>query len=380
MSAAPRRLRVAVVTGTRAEYGLLQSTIAAIHRHSRLTLQLAVTGMHLLREFGYTIDQIRNDGWRIDVRVRMQRGNGSECDQAEGLARGVTGLARFFQSSRTDIVLVLGDRIEAMAGALAGVTTGRIVAHIHGGDVAQGDFDDSMRHAITKLAHIHLTATRESQRRVIRMGESAERVHRVGAPGLDRLAELLADTTPRSAGRRALVIQHASGGSDREEQRIARNVFRAVQRNNLSATILFPNTDRGCLGVIRAIDRHEEQSAADDVTVIRSLKRDEFLRLLIASHVLVGNSSSGVIEAPFAGVPVVNIGKRQCGRQAGGPAINHCDESIASIHAAIVKASRLRPRRGRVGVYGDGQAGRRIAGILATVRPSARLRKKQISY
>ncbi|MCH7705352.1 MAG: UDP-N-acetylglucosamine 2-epimerase, partial [Planctomycetes bacterium] len=151
----------------------------AINRHRRLELQLAVTGMHLLRGFGHTVNEIKRDGWRIDARVRMQRGNDDPLDQALGLSRGIAGLARFFDAARTDVVLVLGDRIEAMAAALAAVSTGRILGHIHGGDVAPGDFDDSMRHAISKLAHVHFAATRASARRLVRMGESPQRVHHV---------------------------------------------------------------------------------------------------------------------------------------------------------------------------------------------------------
>jgi UDP-hydrolysing UDP-N-acetyl-D-glucosamine 2-epimerase len=184
------RKRVAVITGTRAEYGLLKSPIAAIATHPRLELQLVVTGMHLLRKFGHTIDDIRADGWRIAARVPMQSGRDDST--------GVAGIARFIEQAGTDIVVVLGDRIEAMAGALAAVTTGRVLAHIHGGDVALGDFDESLRHAITKLAHVHLTATRQSMRRVVRMGESPEHVHCVGAPGLDRLREIITEMRARN--------------------------------------------------------------------------------------------------------------------------------------------------------------------------------------
>ena len=183
--------RIAVVTGTRAEYGLLRSTMEAVAEHRDLTLQVVVTGMHLLRKFGRTIDDIVRDGWRVGARVKMQTGDDSPLDQAAGLSRGVRGIATYCEQAATDIVVVLGDRIEAMAGTLAAVTTGRLLAHVHGGDIAPGDFDDSLRHAISKLAHLHLTATESARRRLIRMGESPDRVHCVGAPGLDRLFQLI---------------------------------------------------------------------------------------------------------------------------------------------------------------------------------------------
>ncbi|RMF75966.1 MAG: UDP-N-acetylglucosamine 2-epimerase (hydrolyzing), partial [Planctomycetota bacterium] len=196
-----KKRRIAVVTGTRAEYGLLRSVIAAIDAHPRLELQLVACGMHLLEPFGRTIDDIIADGWPIARAIRMQAGDDSFGDQAFGLARGVVGLAKLFEKSPPAIVVVLGDRIEAMAGALAGVTTGRLVAHIHGGDVAPGDFDESLRHAITKLANIHLAATKAAARRIARMGEPPESIHVVGAPGLDRIREILIEqTTQRAAG------------------------------------------------------------------------------------------------------------------------------------------------------------------------------------
>jgi len=186
-----RLRRIAVVTGTRAEYGLLKSSMEAIRDTKGLKLQLIVAGMHWLTKFGNTHREILADGFAIDARVRMQAGHDSPTDQATGLAKGIRGMANFIHANKTDIVLVLGDRIEAMAGAMAAVTTGTILAHIHGGDVAEGDFDDSLRHAMTKLAHVHLVASKDAGRRVLRMGESANRVFVVGAPGLDRLTQLM---------------------------------------------------------------------------------------------------------------------------------------------------------------------------------------------
>jgi UDP-hydrolysing UDP-N-acetyl-D-glucosamine 2-epimerase len=372
---------VAVITGTRAEYGLLCSTLEAIQAHPRLELQLVATGMHLLRQFGHTVDDIIADGWHVDARVPMQSGTDRPVDQAVGLSRGVAGMARYFERAGTDIVVVLGDRIEAMAGALAAVTTGRVLAHIHGGDVAPGDFDESLRHAITKLAHVHLVATRESMRRVLRLGEPAERVWCVGAPGLDRLRTLLAEDGPRTRpSGTALVVQHPYGRSAAVEEKVASMVLEAVTEAGLKRLIMCPNSDRGFRGVMRAIARHARKCPADAVQIFRSLPREDYLRALVNADVLVGNSSSGIIEAPFVGTPAVNVGRRQAGRQVGGPAIIHAAESLGSIRAALHAALRQRPRPTRRGVYGDGTAGRRIADILAKLRLSPEPLRKQISY
>lgn len=363
-----RTRRIAVITGTRADYGLLRTVMEAIRRRRGLQLQIVATGMHLLRKFGHTIDDIQRDGWRVDARVRMQAGTDAALDQAMGLSRGIAGISRFLEQARTDIVVVLGDRIEAMAGALAAVTTGRFVAHIHGGDLAPGDFDDSLRHAITKLASLHLTATRAARQRVIRMGECAEYVHWVGAPGLDRLVKLAPKVTRSKDGNlSALIVQHACGRTADYERRVMNNLLRAVDQAGLSRIIVYPNTDRGHRGIIEAIETYEKRAATGPARAVRSLHHDAYLRALVAADVLVGNSSSGVIEASTAGTPSVNVGPRQFGREKSGPSVVDADESSASIRDALSKALRKRPIIGKSSAYGNGDAGPKIADLLASV-------------
>jgi len=375
------RRRVAVVTGTRAEYGLLRTVMRAILLQPRLKLQVVVTGIHLLPEFGHTVDDLVADGWRIDARVPMQSGSDDALDQALGLSRGVAGIARFLEDARTEVVAVLGDRIEALAGALAAVTTGRVLTHIHGGDVAPGDFDDGLRHAITKLAHVHFAATRNAARRLLRLGERPEYVHVVGAPGLDRLCESMAtETTRRRRSGAALIVQHACGRRARQEERVMAMLLEAARAFELRRTIIYPNTDRGHSGILSAIARHTRKSNDGAVEVIRSLPRDEFLRRLLRADVMVGNSSAGIIEAPLAGTPSVDVGPRQAGREPGGPSIFHAEESARSVRAALRRALRTRPRRRSRSVYGDGQAGARIARILADLRVTEDLRRKRIRY
>jgi UDP-N-acetylglucosamine 2-epimerase (non-hydrolysing)/GDP/UDP-N,N'-diacetylbacillosamine 2-epimerase (hydrolysing) len=375
------RRRIAVVTGTRAEYGLLHAVMTAIDEHPQLDLQTVVTGIHLLPAFGRTVDDLVRDGWRIDARVPMQKGSDTRLDQAEGLARGVAGIARFLVRARSDVVVVLGDRIEAMAGALAAVTSGCVLAHIHGGDVAPGDFDDSLRHAITKLAHVHLAATRRAARRLIRLGERPANVHLVGAPGLDRLWALIAQQPPRR-GRSGdtLIVYHASGRPTDVEERATTAILNAVTDAGLRRRIFFPNTDRGHSGVLRAIRRHERTYRDGSVEVIRSLPRDDYLRALLAADVLVGNSSSGFIEAPLAGTPVVDVGGRQATREPGGPAIVQCNEDQPAIRRALRRALAMHPHRGGRSIYGDGRTAPRIATILANLKITPALLKKQICY
>jgi len=360
---------VAVVTGSRSEYGLLRPVLDAIQARADLELQLVVTGMHLLDAFGRTVRQIEADGWPIAARIPMQRGDDHPADQARGLGRGVQQIGRFFCEAGTDVVLVLGDRIEAMAGALAGVTTGRIVAHIHGGDLAPGDFDDALRDAITQLAHLHFTASARSTQRVLRLGAPPECVYCVGAPGLDRLRQLLRGRLrhPRDARPVAMIVQHASGRPPSTEQAVMLRILRAAQRLNLHRVIVYPNSDRGFTGVARAIEQHRRRYAGNSVEVYRSLPRDEFLHRLINADVLIGNSSCGLIEAPFAGTPSINVGTRQAGREPGGPSVIHCDETYAGIEAALRRALQRRVAPARSTRYGDGRAGERIAQVLSRV-------------
>ncbi len=377
-----RRIRrIVVVTGTRAEYGLLRPAMEAIDKHPTMRLHLVVTGMHLLKKFGRTVKDIRGDGWRIDSCVRMQRGDDSPLDQAEGLARGVRGIGRFLEAVDGDIVLVLGDRIEAMAGALAATATGRILGHIHGGDIAPGDLDDRFRHAISKLAHVHFAATKSAGRRLIRMGEEPRRVHVVGAPGLDRIRILLRQQQEKRSGTgRALVVYHAFGKSASTQRRTMSTILRAVVAAGLTPTIVYPNSDRGHSGVIEAIESHRDRYPRNSAEVVRSLTRDDYLRRLIDSDVIIGNSSSGVIEACFAGTPAVNVGVRQRGREKGGRAVIDADETRRSISSALQKALHLRPKPGAPGTYGTKAVGPKIAHILAKTPLDEVFRRKTIAY
>lgn len=379
----PRRRRVAVVTGTRAEFGALRSTIAALLATRSLDTRIVACGLHLLRKFGHTARDIERAGFKIDARIPMQRGDDSPTDQALGLARGVAGLARYFERERIDIALVLGDRIEALAGALAAATTGRVVAHIHGGDVALGDFDESVRHAISKLAHIHFAASEAAARRLLRMGESRRRVHVVGAPGLDDLRELLAAgrderSQPRAKSDEALVVFHPTGRSAAIERRAMISILNAVEKAGLRRRVIYPNSDRGHAGIVAAVESHLRSSAPGTAHGHRSLPRDRYLKALCGARLLIGNSSSGIIEAPIAGTPVVNVGDRQLGRDRGGPAIFDCEETPVALSRAIAAALRSRATSGTA--YGNTHSGSAIARTLAAVRCDRAFLRKVLSW
>jgi UDP-hydrolysing UDP-N-acetyl-D-glucosamine 2-epimerase len=366
----PRKRRICFVTGTRAEFGLMRPTLDAIRAHPKLQLQLIVTGMHLDARHGKSIDEIRREGWKIDAVVPWKG------EVAEATGRAIAGLSRTFSKLKTDIVLIVGDRVEAFAAATAAHISHRAVAHVHGGDRAEGVIDDSLRHAITKLAHIHFPATGASRDRIIRLGEDARRVHPVGTPGLDGLKRLAAsgDPFPQLVPKQyALVVMHP----DRDGSDVA-VVLDAIRGAGVGQVVaVYPNNDPGADRIIRTLERRRGNFAY----LLRNAPRDQFLRLLRHAAVLVGNSSSGIIEAASFGTPVLNIGPRQAGRERSENVTDvPCRE--ADIRRAIARIwNRGKPvRYNGENVYGREGAGKRIANVLARVRLNNSLLRKLISY
>ncbi|TVQ64204.1 MAG: UDP-N-acetylglucosamine 2-epimerase (hydrolyzing) [Phycisphaerales bacterium] len=369
MSGAPQPLRVAVVTGTRAEFGLLAPVMRAVRAHEGLTLQTIVCGAHLLPPTETWREVERAFG--IDARVEMQRpGEIGRLHDARALGRGVAGMADAIERLRPDWVVVLGDRVEALAGAAAASVGGVATAHIHGGDVAEGVADEAMRHAITKLSHLHLAASEQSARRITRMGERPEHVRITGSPALDGLYSVVPmddDAYARLGSPRALVLMHPIGRDDAAEQRDTRAVLEGVASMQLASLALHPNYDAGRDGVLRAIE-------LSGVRAIGHLPRPAFLSLLSRlardEGVLVGNSSCALIEAGAMrpALAAVDIGPRQAGRERASNVVHASDVSAKAVASAINAAHAIDLSRVK-SPYGDGRAGERIAAALAAVDP-----------
>ena len=380
-----KKRRVAVVTGTRAEYGIFRSVLTAITEQPQLELQLLVTGMHLLRQFGYTVREIEQDGWRIAGRVRLQGETDDAVGQSRGLGRAITGLTNHFARLRTDIVLVMGDRIEAFAGASAATASQLVLGHIHGGDAAAGIQDEAYRHAISKLAHVHFAASRGSKERLERLGEEKFRIYQTGSPAVDNLSKIICrdrQELSRWSGFDvredfALVLQHPAGGTARQEERQMAQTLRACGDKGLQILILYPNSDPGFSGIVRAAQRF---SKGEGYRLLKHVPRGVYLGLLERSRLLVGNSSSGLIEASRLNVDVVNVGSRQSGRERG----THVADAgygagTAKAITTLLGKEQTGRRRGKR-IYGDGTSGKKIASILARIRLDERLRRKKISY
>ena len=388
-----KRTRViAVVTGSRADFGLLSPVMRAIRRRRALSLRVIAAGLHLSTG---TWRDIQRVGFEISARVPMQRrGKVGRGADVEAMGRGVRGFGRVFNALQPDVVVALGDRIEAFAAASAAQVGGVHLAHLHGGDRAQGVSDEAMRHAIAKLAHVHFCATSASRKRLIRMGEVPQRVFVVGSPALDGLDVIKPMSNQRlgeigldSARPFVVVLQHPVGREDATEQRWMIRTLEAAwavkKKWRLGLAVFMPNDDPGSGGIRRAIAAFEaSKSTADSLVVLSHLPREQYLALLRRAAALVGNSSGGLIEAAalrtvggisskasvvgfreVAGLPVVNIGPRQSGRQRPRNVLD-CGYGRAPVKAALERALCTERRRLHQ-PYGDGRSGERIAGLLA---------------
>jgi UDP-N-acetylglucosamine 2-epimerase (non-hydrolysing)/GDP/UDP-N,N'-diacetylbacillosamine 2-epimerase (hydrolysing) len=381
----PRKRTICFVTGTRADFGLMQSTLRKIDAHGDLRLQIIATGMHLDPAHGRTIDQVRRDGFTVDATVPWTPAGNNLTLLAGQTGATTAALATAYARLNSDIVLVVGDRVEAFAAATAAHLSGRILAHVHGGDRAQGQVDDTLRHAITKLAHIHFPATRQSAQRIAKLGEDKWRIHPVGSPGLDGITQ---DAIPwsthcpvtlaRHRRKFALVVLHPTQADDGLECDRAKELIQACIDAGFPAIQgVYPNNDPGSAGIIRAIKGFR----ADRAFFHENLDRGLFLGLLRDAAVLVGNSSAGIIEAASFGTPVLDVGARQAGRERG--------KNVTTVpfrQAAIRRALKQiwndgHPRRHRKSnPYGAGNTAARIAKTLAAITITPELRRKLITY
>jgi GDP/UDP-N,N'-diacetylbacillosamine 2-epimerase (hydrolysing) len=377
--------RICFVTGTRAEFGLMQGVLRAIRSSPKLRLQLIATGMHLDSTHGRTINLIRKEGWEIDATIPWKPAGDDLTMLARQTGGATARLATAFAKLDPQIVLVTGDRVEAFAAATAAHLSGRIVAHVHGGDRALGQVDDSLRHAITKLAHLHFPATKQSARRVAKLGEEKWRIHQVGSPGIDGIRHDALSwldhqpiTLAKNRRRFALFALHPTEPDDRVECRRAKMLLESCMDAGFPEIIaVYPNNDPGSFGIIRAID----ESKYPPVFAYQNIIREAYLGLLRDAAVLVGNSSSGIIEAASFGTPVVDIGPRQAGRERGANVTTVPFRKTAIREALKRIWNRGKPRRyTKSNIYGGSQTAARIAKVLETVPFDGRLRQKLIAY
>lgn len=376
-----------MMTGTRAEYGNLKPLLKAINKHPRLDLALIVTAMHLSKEFGYTIKEIRKDGFRVDTKVEMLHAEDTGAAMAESIGKCVIRMVGVLEQIKPDILLLLGDRAEMLAGAVAAAYMGIPIAHLHGGDVSSS-VDESVRHAITKLAHIHFPATRGSANRIIKMGEDPSRIFVVGAPTMDTI---LNEKLPKRAELSKkygfdlskpilLVLQHPIVTEADEAAGQMKETLDAIVELKHQTILIYPNADAGGRRMIKVIKKYEKYPFIES---FKSIPYADYLGLMRVASVMVGNSSSGIIEAPAFRLPVVNIGTRQKGRERSTNVID-VGYNRREIVKAVKKALHDRKFRAKVkkckNPYGDGKASQRIVKELSKIKITPELLQKRITY
>ncbi|CAN7188976.1 UDP-N-acetylglucosamine 2-epimerase [Rhizobacter sp. LjRoot28] len=375
--------KVCYLSGTRADFGLMAATLRAMDADPRLEVSVLVTGMHLSTRHGHTVDEIERSGLRIAARVPVDMSVATQAVMARNVGIMLQAFVSALEADRPDLLLLLGDRGEMLAGALAAIHLAIPVAHIHGGE-RSGTVDEPVRHAISKLSHLHLVATDEARDRLVRMGERGCFVTVTGAPGLDGLPELAAsacrlglcaDMGLDSARPVAIFLYHPVLNEVRTAARDARAGIEAARAAGCQVLALMPNADAGSDNVRDALD---ELASASRIVLRTHMPRQTFVGWLAHADVLIGNSSSGIIEAATFGLPVVNIGSRQNMRERNANVID-----VAADPSRIEEAVRRAVAGGRqppANVYGDGRAAARIVDRLATVALDASLLDKCNAY
>ena len=380
--------RICVVTGTRAEYGQLRPLMGMISGSDETALQLVVTGMHLSPEFGLTYREIEADGFKIDRRVESLLSSDTAVGIGKSTGLGVIGFADALAELGPDLVVLLGDRFEVLSAAVAALYARIPIAHIHGGETTEGAFDEGIRHAISKMSHLHFVAAEDYRQRVIQLGEAPERVFRVGGLGVDAIGrvELLGkDELERQLGfgfgeKTLLITFHpvtleANTGGEQIDALI--EACRALDPG-VHFIFTMPNADTGGRVIIEKIDRFvaELGRRAHAATSLGQLR---YWSALDCVDAVVGNSSSGIVEAPSFGVGTVNIGDRQKGRLMARSVVN-CEPESAAIEAAVrqvLSAEFETVLADVVNPYGEGGASDRIFEVIASAPLDDDLLKKK---
>lgn len=368
---------VAVFTGSRAEYGLLYWLMKEIQADPDLQLKLIVSGMHLSPEFGLTAQQIEQDGFKIDEKIEMLLSSDTSVGVVKSMGVALLGLADTLPRLQADVLIILGDRFEALAAAQAAMLQRIPVAHLHGGEITEGAYDDAIRHAITKLSHWHFTSTECYRQRVIQLGEHPERVFNVGAVGLDHLSKtpLMSLTELEESLDFPLdtpffvVTYHPVTLADEDPVITFSALLKALDMFPEHRVILtYPNADDGGRAIIPLLERYAAEQP-QRVKAISSLGYRRYLSAVMHCRAVVGNSSSGIIEVPSLHVPTVNIGARQSGRLAANSVI-HCQPNQASIVSAIQTALQPLADEQFANPYGQGDASAQIITHLKSVSMS----------
>lgn len=373
--------KICVVIGSRANYSSIKSAMLAIKRHPSLQLMVVAAASAVLDRYGSVVDLMEKDGFAIAERLHFLLEGETPTTMAKSTGIGLIELSSAFERLKPDVVITVGDRFETMATTLAAAYMNIPIAHTMGGEVT-GTIDESIRHAVTKFAHIHFPASRDAARRIEKLGEPIEMIFCVGCPRIDLVASILKSGETNLSERLfelgvgdkidlqqsfVLVSQHpVTTEYGAGEQQIWQTLS-AVKRSGMQAIILWPNADAGADDIARGIRKWREQGLADNMHFFKNLPIDTYVWLMAHAKCLVGNSSSGIREGAYIGTPVVNVGSRQNARERGAN-VTDVGYSEDAIYQAIMEQS-AKGRLTAEDIYGDGAAGEKIADVLANLGP-----------
>ena len=375
--------KITITTGTRAEYGILRPILNEITKRKKLRLILIVTGTHLSKKHGMTVNEIKKDKFKIYQTFKFLPNNDTGFSAAKSLGDGVVQFAKILKKVKPDINLILGDRDEMLASAIAAYHMNIPNAHIHGGDIS-GNIDEYTRHAITKISNIHFPATEKSKRRIIKMGENPKFVFLTGSPSIDELRSNKITSSKQFESKYGfkltkkliVLVQHPVTTQTAKTKKHIQNTLNAIEYFGYRTIIIAPNSDAGSNTIFKNIKHFAKNH--NFVRIFSSLPRSDFLCMIKNCGVLVGNSSSGLIEASYFGTPVVNIGIRQHGREKGKNVFDAKSESVISIKYAISHA--LRKNTNPSYLYGTGNASQKIVQHLEKIKLNHELIEKQLTY
>ena len=377
--------KIAITTGTRADYGYLRPILKAISQSKTLSSYLIVTGMHLSKKHGMSINEIRKDGFKIYTKIDMMPKGDVNYFMSEALGKGIVSFSKVFRKLRPDLNIVFGDRDEQLASALAAYHMNIPNAHIHGGDKS-GGLDEYNRHAITKISNVHFSGTKNSKKRIIKMGEKPNFVFFTGSTTIDEIVDnkitskknLEKKYKLKLKGDEILLVQHPVTTETAKSEKQIVNTLKAIVKLKKLTFAIAPNNDAGNRKIFQQLKLYSQKY--NFIKMFRNLPRCDYLGMLKNCGVLVGNSSSGLIEGSYFDIPVINIGIRQANRERGTNVQDVKNNSVILIHRAIEKALKKKPMKFNNKIFGNGKASFKIVRIIERLKLDQNLIQKQITY
>lgn len=381
-----KKKKICVIASSRATYGYKKQIIKLLNKSKKIDLSVVVTGMHLAREYGYSISELVKDKVPITYKLDIKIKGDKKKNFTNSLGIEISGLSKIFDELKPDLTLVTGDRGEMFAAALASAYMGIPIAHIQAGDVS-GHIDGSARHAITKLSHIHLASCKDSFDRVLKLGEEKWRVFNVGAPQLDDMLNnkflskknIFKKYNLNLNEKFLIFIQHPVLEEIEESKFQIEESLSAIKKTNLQTIVIYPNIDSGNQNIVNSILKFKSKK----VKIYKNIQRNDFINLLRLSDLIVGNSSCGILEAPSFKIPALNIGNRQKGRLQALNVIN-CGYNQSEIFKKIIYALNNKTFINKLkkckNPYGDGKSSERIVKIIENISDFKSLFNKRITY